>query len=684
MAQTTETREKLISACLIVKNEEDVLERCLKSLRNFVDEIVIVDTGSEDNTVEIAKKYADIIDYFPWNGDFAAARNASIDKASGEWIFIVDADEELILDNYNELQNLKQFLKTASIDVGGIGIGILNISNITFLDVNSIYVNQIRIFRNKPEYRYRGAIHEQIVGKILENGNKIHIYGGKILRHYGYISEIVQKKDKINRNMVILERELKKDPKNSFNRYNLGLEYDRIGKFDKAIEEYKLAVKYLPNYNVGYANNLFKRLVRDLIELKRNKDALKILLDVVKIYPEDSEFYYYYAGTLVNLKKYENALKIIDKAIAMGEPPPYIMHLRGVGSFRAWHLKGRIKEALGDYKDALTCYEEALKIEPFFLEAVDSLIFFLYNQLPREKAREEVKKRFSNVDHEVVIGNIAAFLGALKEYDLALEFTEKIPDSLELKLKKAEIFFWQKKFNKSSELLREIIVEELKKKNPFLYSTGLYLAVLVEVCLNDIDNAKNYYKLLAKEELLSFNEKNYILGCFLESLSSGKLKQVEYKDEFDREKLEKELWQLAATFLSLDKFDEFEIVYNLIESNHFINNKKDKFGKLFYRQEFYDLAAEALLEAVKKHEADDETYYILGKICEMKNLKEEAISFYQKALSEKREFKYYLALITLYNSLQRYEELKEILSEAIRKYPEAEILKALNAVVKKL
>ena len=99
-----------ISLCMIVKNEERVLERCLQSLQGLMDEIIIVDTGSTDRTKEIAKKYTDKIYDFTWIDDFSAARNFSFSKATKEYIYVADADEVLDQENYEKFKQLKQVL----------------------------------------------------------------------------------------------------------------------------------------------------------------------------------------------------------------------------------------------------------------------------------------------------------------------------------------------------------------------------------------------------------------------------------------------------------------------------------------------------------------------------------------------------------------------------------------------
>ncbi|HYF75279.1 MAG TPA: glycosyltransferase family 2 protein, partial [Candidatus Nitrosocosmicus sp.] len=84
-----------VSLCMIVKNEEKFLENCLKSVKDFVDEMIVVDTGSADRTVEIAKSHNARVFYFEWINDFAAARNYALDQATGEYVLVMDADEYL-------------------------------------------------------------------------------------------------------------------------------------------------------------------------------------------------------------------------------------------------------------------------------------------------------------------------------------------------------------------------------------------------------------------------------------------------------------------------------------------------------------------------------------------------------------------------------------------------------------
>src|SRR5690606_13785698 len=100
--------EKLVALCMIVKNEEEVLERCLQSVKQLVDEIIIVDTGSTDRTKEIASTYTHHVYDFVWTKDFSAAKNEAIRHASAKWILVLDADEYMDTD---EAAQLRRFLE---------------------------------------------------------------------------------------------------------------------------------------------------------------------------------------------------------------------------------------------------------------------------------------------------------------------------------------------------------------------------------------------------------------------------------------------------------------------------------------------------------------------------------------------------------------------------------------------
>ena len=179
-----------ISLCMIVKNEENNLDKCLKSIVSYVDEIIIVDTGSTDNTKEITYNFTDKVYDFVWVDDFSKARNFSISKANNDWILVLDADEFLI--NFDELQ-VQDFISNDEKCIG-------RIERIEFITQNrhaeEVQKSSERISRlfNKKYYLYEGRIHEQVMPMdgTISKTEFVNIS----VDHMGYISEEVRGKNK--------------------------------------------------------------------------------------------------------------------------------------------------------------------------------------------------------------------------------------------------------------------------------------------------------------------------------------------------------------------------------------------------------------------------------------------------------------------------------------------------------
>lgn len=217
----------VLSLCMIVKNEKDNLAKCLASAKPYVDEMIVVDTGSEDGTPEIALSYGAKVSYFEWCDDFAAARNYAISQASGDWILVLDADEELVV----ETENLKhQLASDPEVIVYGMVLLHVNVRN------NLIGGLHGRLFRNLPNLRYISRFHEQIEyqnTKIVSS----ELEGVKIL-HYGNIDPDKVKQKLINRDIPILEQMRSEEGFSLWHLDCLARKYMRVEKTEKAEECY--------------------------------------------------------------------------------------------------------------------------------------------------------------------------------------------------------------------------------------------------------------------------------------------------------------------------------------------------------------------------------------------------------------------------------------------------------------
>lgn len=234
-----------LSACLIAKNEASRLQRCLDSLKDVVDEIVVVDTGSSDDTVAIAERSGARVSHFPWVDDFSAARNASLEQASGEWILLIDADN--ILSDVGDLRSCLTDPNRGAFTV--------RIDNV--LD-GGLHSNErvVRLFRRHPLVRFEGRIHEQVSPSLLTAG----FLGGDsniVFGHDGYLREAMESTQKLARNERLLQLEIAQDPDDAYWHYQLGKNYMMARDYRAALAAFHQSREKLPQTPGPFARDLF-------------------------------------------------------------------------------------------------------------------------------------------------------------------------------------------------------------------------------------------------------------------------------------------------------------------------------------------------------------------------------------------------------------------------------------------
>ncbi len=166
----------ILSLCMIVRNEEKNLSSCLESVQDIVDEMIILDTGSTDNTIQIAKRFGADIYHFKWCDDFSAARNESIKFAKGKWILWMDADEQF---DYRSKEELSSIIKLTQHPMG-VNINIRNLSS-----KNESYGTAYRLFSNHFGIHFKNVVHEQ-VSYSLKEMKAVIINSNIVIDHFGY------------------------------------------------------------------------------------------------------------------------------------------------------------------------------------------------------------------------------------------------------------------------------------------------------------------------------------------------------------------------------------------------------------------------------------------------------------------------------------------------------------------
>jgi tetratricopeptide (TPR) repeat protein len=222
-------KNPLLSVCIIAKNEEVRLPLLLKDLKSFADEIIVVDTGSTDATVSIAESNGARVVKFAWCDDFSAARNESLSAANGSWILWLDADDRVSLDDGNSIKALVERSKPDE----AYTVEIIN----TSLDGRPSSFLQLRIFPNDSRLRFQGRIHESVAGAAKMHKFNVKPSCIKVI-HTGY-ETAAARKQKMERNMSLLLRELDKDPDNIAHRFLLAGSLAMDGKSEEALVQYE-------------------------------------------------------------------------------------------------------------------------------------------------------------------------------------------------------------------------------------------------------------------------------------------------------------------------------------------------------------------------------------------------------------------------------------------------------------
>ncbi|GAQ16225.1 glycosyl transferase [Oceanobacillus picturae] len=293
-----------LSVCMIIKDEEKFLGRCLDSIYGIADEIIVVDTGSQDQSKEIALRYTDKVFDFEWVNDFSKARNYAASKATGEWIFAIDADEFV---ERNSLEKLKTKLKGKPPKENIFGVQI-----VSFVGLNgeSTSLNfHERLYRNNGAISYYRSVHELLAHKDSKESNGILDFQ---LYHSGYLTDVINNKDKSERNLTLLLNKKEKDPIDYF---FIGNEYRNKGDFNRAIKHYQKAYKLKPHINLDWVKKLLLYMADSLHRDKRDTEALEIIESCEEVYSNIADFKVFKGIILFNNKKLKQSKKVFENIL---------------------------------------------------------------------------------------------------------------------------------------------------------------------------------------------------------------------------------------------------------------------------------------------------------------------------------------------------------------------------------
>ncbi|MGE5544095.1 MAG: glycosyltransferase [Bacillota bacterium] len=653
-----------LSLCMIVKNEEEYLPRCLNSVRDVVDQMVIVDTGSTDRTVEIARSFGAEVYHHPWHNDFSEARNVSLDHATGDWIIILDADEELVEEDKNKIKPL-----LASANCEGFFVVETNFAG-DLPGSDAICHPNLRIFRNRKQYRYHGALHEQVIN--IEGKR----YLSQIrLNHYGYLNKPLSDKNKLARNLDILLKEVEENPNNSFVHFNLANEYTRTKEYEKALFHYQKAFKNLASLELQFASYLVRNIVRTLNEMGRYQDALKVITDAVTAYPTYTDLFYLKGLVYLNMKRHSDAIAAFQRCLQIGESEKTFVTQVGTGSFLAYFGMGAAYEQIGDLPHAVDAYAKALKFsnKRIFGVALNALGSLLLSQEEPHKVKAYLEKYIDTKLEDNLLA-LSAVFSQYRHFDLALAYVDQAEklrgeSSGRLLYARGEYLLSLGRFSEASECLAKV------PAHSEYYPVAALTGGLSQLFQSNYKDAESLFEKVAQDEAYRVAAEAYRI--FSLTIRGSMPQESPFTERAEKQWFAQISWGLLTRLLELREFERFEKALPVLRLAGLEPMEISlALGTLYYRLGFYDSAVEELLKLATNDAKETGVYNMLAEICLKREMPEEATAFLYRSLElDDKRFATYPALATALCQLQRYDEAAGALQQGLKQYPTSEVLR---------
>lgn len=372
-----------ISLCMIVKNEAHRITDCLSSITNMVNEMIVVDTGSTDDTIALAQRAGAKVFPFEWKNDTASARNFGLRKAGYEWIMVLDADEFIAESDFDKIRN-----NIKNKDVDGFVFSQRSYTDDSDTEnwrpndlsypkskpyAGFFDISVIRLFRNRPDINYTDHAHE-LIEKSMKDRPKKNI--NIPIHHFGISDGRVSSGEKDTHYLNLLLEDLRDEPNVFKTHFLLGRQYYQMNQLDKAIFHLKKATELRPS-DTGAFHNLANALIK-------NKDytlALEYLNQAVKINPYYEELFYCIAIAFFYLNKTDKAIEAITKFLRLNP--------NGV---KGLNLMGYIYMKQGLLSEAEKLFQKAVAVHPRYRIAYGNLIetFIAKQEIDKAKQTAEI------------------------------------------------------------------------------------------------------------------------------------------------------------------------------------------------------------------------------------------------------------------------------------------------------
>jgi tetratricopeptide (TPR) repeat protein len=296
-----------ISAALIVRNESAFIEDCLRSLAGHVDEIILVDTGSNDDTIEIASRFPIRLHHFAWCDDFSAARNFALERASGDWILAIDADERLEIPDREAYDRLLA-------DDSKVGWELR-----LHPRVGWTAFSKLRLFRNEPRIRFQGVVHEKIEPSAEAVAHADGLEIGTCDLRVVHVSSESDRDAKSSRYIPLLRRQLASQPDNFYCWWHLGECLRLSGDEDAASAAWSAGLSQLRDIGPGSRKLADSILYLTLIKLQmdRGESSEVLIAQAMADFPDHLALQWLAARRAAERGDFEAAQPILEKLLAI-------------------------------------------------------------------------------------------------------------------------------------------------------------------------------------------------------------------------------------------------------------------------------------------------------------------------------------------------------------------------------
>jgi glycosyltransferase involved in cell wall biosynthesis len=355
----------LLSAAIIVRDEAEFLDACLASLHSVVDEIVVVDTGSSDDSVEVARRHGAVVGFEPWAEDFSTPRNTSLGLASGDWILYIDADERVRAGDHSAVRQL------LADDTEHVSLRVPFVAR-----VNWTPYREFRLWRHRPDIRFTGAIHESIVQAVtgvaqadgLRIGDLDRLTDAPlVIEHFGYEGD---QSHKHVRNEPMLRAALATHPERIFLYDHLARTYEDLGHDERARATWRLGIEVAranahehPDNRLLWVNLINHSVARD----DPDGDVGELLDEASARYPGNPAIEFAAAsreltsGQPADAARRFEALTQFDVEALINTGTAYDLRVFNEWS---WHSLGLARFDLGDYAGAVEAFRRAEAADP--------------------------------------------------------------------------------------------------------------------------------------------------------------------------------------------------------------------------------------------------------------------------------------------------------------------------------